>query len=69
MSETIPKGIADIDDQLRNIGVDRMKRFYGIGNAGEPEWVWEVMDLAEDDPRYAWFIQVTMYNNIRLYAG
>ena len=37
-----------------------------MGNAGEPEWVWEVMDLSEDDPRYGWFIQVTMYDNIRL---
>jgi hypothetical protein len=52
--------------QLGEMGVDRLKRFFAIGNAGEPEWVWEVMDLAEDDPRYAWFIQVSMYDNIRL---
>ena len=41
------------------MGVARPKRFFGVGNAGEPEWVWEVMDLSEDDPRYGWFIQVT----------
>lgn len=52
--------------ELGDMGVARPKRFFGIGNSGEPEWVWEVMDLAEDDPRYAWFIQVSMYDNIRL---
>ena len=34
---------------LRDMGVARSKRFFGVGNAGEPEWVWEVMDLSEDD--------------------
>ena len=52
--------------ELGDMGVARPKRFFGIGNSGEPEWVWEVMDLAEDDPHYAWFIQVSMYDNIRL---
>jgi hypothetical protein len=54
------------ENELMDVGVDRMKRFYAIGNAGEPDWVWEVMDLAEDKPHYAWFIQVSMYDNIRL---
>ena len=58
--------IDSCDAELQNMGVDRSKRFFGVGNAGEPEWVWEIMDLAEDDPRFAWFIQVTMYDNIRL---
>ena len=48
------------------MGVAQPKRFFAIGNSGEPEWVWEVMDLSEDDPRYAWFITVSMYDNIRL---
>lgn len=58
--------IAACEAELGDMGVARPKRFFGIGNSGEPEWVWEVMDLAEDDPHYAWFIQVSMYDNIRL---
>jgi hypothetical protein len=58
--------IAACEAELANMGVARPKRFFGVGNAGEPEWVWEVMDLTEDDPHYAWFIQVSMYDNIRL---
>lgn len=54
------------EEELQGMGVDRSKRFFGYGNAGQPEWVWEVMDTAEDNPKFAWFIQVTMYDNIRL---
>lgn len=52
--------------ELEDMGVDRSKRFFAVGNAGQPEWVWEIMDISEDDPRFAWFIQVTMYDNVRL---
>mgnify|MGYP001351612819 CR=1 FL=1 len=58
--------ISVCEAELANMGVARAKRFFGVGNAGEPEWVWEVMDLTEDDPHYGWFIQVTPYDNIRL---
>jgi hypothetical protein len=58
--------ISACEAELANMGVARAKRFFGVGNAGEPEWVWEVMDLTEDDPHYGWFIQVTPYDNIRL---
>jgi intein/homing endonuclease len=54
------------ENELLDFKVGRMKRFYAIGNAGEPDWVWEVMDMAEEKPHYAWFIQVSMYDNIRL---
>jgi hypothetical protein len=58
--------VKSCEAELQAMGVDRLKRFFAIGNAGEPDWVWEVMDLADDDPRKAWFIQVSMYDNIRL---
>lgn len=60
------ESVKEIEKRLGDMGVERPKRFFAVGNAGEPEWVWEVMDIADEDPTYAWFIQVTMYDNIKL---